>query len=81
MITNINESEMNEAKSKLIELIRTLEERDRLIITMYYYEQLSYKEISESIGIPVSHISKIHSKILKIVKDSLGYELRVDNNK
>jgi len=48
----------------LVEALESLEERDRLIITLYYYEHLNYKEIAKILGITVSRVSQVHSKII-----------------
>lgn len=60
-----------EQKEILLEAINSLEERDRLIITLYYYENLNYKEISEVLSITVSRVSQVHSRILKELKEKL----------
>ncbi len=60
-----------EQKEILLEAINSLEERDRLIITLYYYENLNYKEISEVLNITVSRVSQVHSRILKELKEKL----------
>ncbi len=56
-------------KENLIEVIeRVLEtqsERERLIIQLYYFEELSLKEISEVLDITESRISQIHKALLK----------------
>lgn len=49
----------------LVEALESLEERDRLIITLYYYEHLNYKEIAKILGITVSRVSQVHSKIIE----------------
>lgn len=59
-----------EQKDILIEMIGKLPERDRLIISLYYYENLNYKEIAEVLGITVSRVSQIHSKIIKEMKEN-----------
>lgn len=64
-------SEKNEAKERLMESIKTLNERDRLIITLYYFENLNYREIAEVLDISVSRISQIHSRILESLKEKL----------
>ncbi len=61
----------NEQKQLLIEAIKELPERDRLIISLYYYENLSYKEIAQILNITVSRVSQIHTKVMKILKKSL----------
>lgn len=64
-------AEKNEAKERLMECISELNERDRLIITLYYFESLNYREISEVLNITVSRISQIHSRILESLKEKL----------
>lgn len=66
-------TEKNEMKELLKEAIRNLEERDRLILSLYYYEELSYKEISKILNITVSRISQIHTKILGTLKNKLHH--------
>jgi RNA polymerase sigma factor FliA len=64
-------AEKNEAKERLMESIKDLNERDRLIITLYYFENLNYREISKVLDITVSRISQIHSRILEALKEKL----------
>jgi RNA polymerase sigma factor for flagellar operon FliA len=66
-------TEKSEMKELLKDAIRNLEERDRLILSLYYYEELSYKEISKILNITVSRISQIHTKILDTLKNKLHY--------
>ncbi len=61
----------NEQKELLVEAIKELPERDRLIISLYYYENLNYKEIAEVLGITVSRVSQIHTKVMKALKSKL----------
>ncbi|MCF8240172.1 MAG: sigma-70 family RNA polymerase sigma factor [Melioribacteraceae bacterium] len=61
----------DELKNLLIEEIKNLEERDRLIITLYYYENLNYKEIASVLGITVSRISQVHGRIIQKLKDKI----------
>lgn len=60
-----------ERKELLINSIKALNERDRLIITLYYYEHMNYKEISKILDITVSRVSQLHSKIMKELKKSI----------
>ncbi len=61
----------NEQKEFLKEAIKELNERDRLIISLYYYEEMNYKDIAEVLNITVSRVSQIHSKIMKELKNKL----------
>lgn len=55
----------------LKESIDELEERERIIISLYYYEDLTYKEIGEVLELSESRISQIHSKSIIDIKNSL----------
>jgi len=66
-------AEKNEAKELLVEAIKGLEERDRLIISLYYYENLNYKEIAKLLNITVSRVSQVHSRIIEMLKTKLAY--------
>lgn len=61
----------SEAKELLINAIKELNERDRLVLTLYYYENLNYKEIAQVLNITVSRVSQIHSKIVHDLKIKL----------
>ena len=63
--------EKNEMKEYLMSAIKELNERDRLIITLYYFENLNYKEIGELMNITVSRVSQIHSRVIKELKSKL----------
>lgn len=63
-------------KENLIEVIEKVlsaySEREQMIIQLYYFEELSLKEISEVLDITESRISQIHKALLKKIRDTLG---------
>ncbi|MDF1879902.1 RNA polymerase sigma factor FliA [Sulfurimonas sp. MAG313] len=63
-------------KEDLLEVIEhVLEnhtEREQMIIQLYYFEELSLKEISQVLEITESRISQIHKALLKKIRDSIG---------
>ena len=61
-----------ELKHALVETIDTLPEKERLVITLYYYEGLLLKEIADVLGVTESRVSQIHSKVLMKLKTKLG---------
>ncbi|AOT68254.1 FliA/WhiG family RNA polymerase sigma factor [Geosporobacter ferrireducens] len=63
--------EQEELKSTLIELIQNLPERERKIITLYYYSELTYKEISTILGVSESRISQLHTKAVMKLRGKL----------
>lgn len=69
--TPIDTTEKNESKELLLEAIKQLDEKERLIITLYYYENLNYAEIAKVIGVTVSRVSQVHSKIIDSLKKKL----------
>jgi RNA polymerase sigma factor for flagellar operon FliA len=46
------------------ETIDQLPEKERLVISLYYYEELTMKEIGEILGITESRVSQIHTKAI-----------------
>ena len=47
---------------RIAEAIGTLPERERMVVTLYYYEDLSLKEIGGILGVVESRVCQIHSK-------------------
>ncbi len=58
---------LNELKQIIAGAIDSLPKKERLMISLYYYEELTMKEIGEVLGITESRVSQIHSKaVLKL---------------
>ena len=53
---------LSELKGIIAKAIDTLPEKERLMVSLYYYEELTMKEIGEVLGITESRVSQIHSK-------------------
>jgi len=53
-----------EKKAVLVEVIDELPEKERTVITLYYYEGLLLKEIADVLNVTESRVSQIHSKVL-----------------
>jgi len=60
-----------ETKLILKDRIDSLPERERTIISLYYYSELTYKEIAEILGISESRISQLHSKSIIKLRTSI----------
>ena len=54
--------EDEEMRSVLVQAIRTLPERDQIIVTLYYFEGLTLSEIGEVLGVTESRVSQLHSR-------------------
>ncbi len=51
-------------KNRLMKGINDLPEKERLVISLYYYEQLNLKEIGIVLGVTESRVSQIHSSAI-----------------
>ncbi len=63
----------------LKETIDSLPERERYIISLYYFDGLSFKEIAKILGLSESRISQIHTKTLLLLRAKLNNLLGVKN--
>jgi RNA polymerase sigma factor for flagellar operon FliA len=50
-----------EMRERLASAIDRLPERERLVVTLYYYEEMTMKEIGLALGVVESRVSQIHS--------------------
>jgi RNA polymerase sigma factor for flagellar operon FliA len=60
-----------EVKRILKETIAQLPEKEKLVIALYHYEELTLKEIGEVLGLTESRVSQIHSKAMLKLKGRL----------
>jgi RNA polymerase sigma factor for flagellar operon FliA len=61
----------NEVKDRLTEAIGSLPEREQLVVALYYYENLTLREIGEVLGVTESRVSQLHTKAVMRLKSPL----------
>jgi RNA polymerase sigma factor FliA len=61
----------SEIKDRLTESIAGLPEREQLVVALYYYENLTLREIGEVLGVTESRVSQLHTKAVMRLKSSL----------
>jgi len=61
-----------EMKQHLIDAIDGLPEKERLVLTLYYYEELTMKEIGLTLGVVESRVSQIHSSAVLRLRVALS---------
>lgn len=61
-----------ETRQGLVEAINRLPERDRLVVTLYYYEGMTLSEIGEVLGVTESRVCQIHAKTMMSLRNRLG---------
>jgi RNA polymerase sigma factor FliA len=54
--------DVGDLKDRIAESIATLPEREKLVIALYYYENLTLREIGEVLGVTESRVSQLHTK-------------------
>jgi RNA polymerase sigma factor for flagellar operon FliA len=65
------ELERGEEHEALLQALKTLNERDRLVISLYYYEELTLREISEVLGVTESRVCQLHARAIMRLRASL----------
>lgn len=68
-----------ELKVMLVEALQTLTEKEQKVITFYYYEELTLKEISQILSVSESRVSQLHTKALQKIKKVLGDSVELLN--
>jgi len=61
-----------EMKALLAEAIENLPERDRLVLMLYYFEELTMKEIGITLGVVESRVSQMHTSAVMRLRTALG---------
>lgn len=62
-----------ERKAQLVEAISQMPEREQLILSLYYQQELTMKEVAEIVGIGVSRVSQIHAAAMMTLRASLSH--------
>lgn len=63
--------EKDEQLEVLAKAIDMLKERDRLVISLYYYEELNLKEIGIILEVSESRVSQIHSRAIANLRENM----------
>jgi RNA polymerase sigma factor for flagellar operon FliA len=61
-----------ELKEAMADAIARLPEREKLVVTLYYYEELTLREIGEVLGVTESRVSQLHTKAVLRLKARLA---------
>ena len=66
------QTERRERKAMLAEAINKLSDKEKLVVTLYYFEDLTLKEISSIMKVSESRVSQIHTKAIGKLQGKLG---------
>lgn len=64
--------ERSELKDMLEQALELLTEKEKKVILLYYYEELTLKEISRVLEVSESRVSQLHTKALQKMKTKMG---------
>ncbi|MFN8035713.1 MAG: RNA polymerase sigma factor WhiG [Acidimicrobiia bacterium] len=60
----VQQYEVDEMKHVLADAINRMPDRERLVLTLYYYEGLTLSEIGDVLGVTESRVCQIHTKAI-----------------
>jgi RNA polymerase sigma factor for flagellar operon FliA len=63
--------EADEMKHLLADMINRMPDRERLVLTLYYYEALTLAEIGQVLGVTESRVCQIHTKAILQLRSRL----------
>lgn len=63
--------ERRELVDLVARILEELNERERLVMTLYYHEELTMKEVGHVLGVNESRVSQIHSKAVRTLRQEL----------
>jgi len=69
--------ERDELKKMLAQSLELLTEKERKVIVLYYYEDLTLKEISNILEVSESRISQLHTRALQKMRGKLGHYIGI----
>ena len=64
--------EKEELKKVLTQALELLTEKEKKVILLYYYEDLTLKEISYVLEVSESRISQLHTRALQKMRSKMG---------
>lgn len=67
--------ERNEVQNRVRAAIRTLPCRERRVIGLYYYGEVTMKEIGAELGVNESRVSQLHARAIRRLRDALGADV------
>jgi RNA polymerase sigma factor for flagellar operon FliA len=67
--------DLSEMKTRLAAAIDALPDREKIVIALYYYENLTLREIGEVLGVTESRVSQLHTKAILRLKGRLRDEI------
>jgi RNA polymerase sigma factor for flagellar operon FliA len=72
--TPYEEAEHHDVHDHLVQALRHLEDSERAVLSLYYFEELNLKEIGQRLHLSESRVCQLHSKGISQLKQFMGRE-------
>jgi RNA polymerase sigma factor for flagellar operon FliA len=60
-----------ESRRVMRQQIRALPERDRAVVALYYFEELTFAEIGRVLGVSESRACQLHGRAIRTLRDAV----------
>ena len=67
--------EREEVRDRVRNAIATLPPREQRVIALYYYNEVTMKDIGAELGVNESRVSQLHARAIRRLRDALGAEI------
>src|SRR5204863_3167540 len=67
--------ERDEVKERVRNAIATLPPREQRVIALYYYNEVTMKDIGAELGVNESRVSQLHARAIRRLREALGAEV------
>ena len=67
--------ERDEVRNRVRNAIATLPVREQKVIALYYYSEVTMKDIGAELGVNESRVSQLHARAIRRLKEALGAEI------
>ena len=67
--------ERDEVKARVRNAIATLPPREQRVIALYYYSEVTMKDIGAELGVNESRVSQLHARAIRRLREALGAEI------
>ncbi len=64
----------DEGRRELVSCLNHLPERERMIVTLHYFERVALQDIAKALGVTESRVSQLHTRALRMLRTAIENE-------
>jgi RNA polymerase sigma factor for flagellar operon FliA len=65
---------VDEGRRELVSCLNHLPERERMIVTLHYFERVALQDIAKALGVTESRVSQLHTRALRMLRTAIENE-------